>query len=98
MVADVMAPGGVFAFNTFNRKPSEKPRVLQYELEGHSFVEVSWLVGDIVHHLQAREGMVPHQTSFRWFSPESLREMLKPYFVVIEIRHEKTSLYRCEKR
>jgi len=96
--ANILTPGGIFAFNTFNQKPSEKPRVLQYELEDHVFVEVSWLVGDTVHHLQVREGMMPHHTSFNWFPPELLREILEPYFVATEERHDKTSLYRCEKK
>lgn len=96
-VANVLEPGGIFAFNTFNQKPPEKPRALQYELEGRAFVEVSWLVGDKVHHLQVRDGMRPHHTVFRWLSPERLRELLNPYFNVSEERRGKTSLYRCEK-
>ncbi len=97
-VANVLSPGGVFAFNTFNQKPSEKPRVLEYEFEGHAFSEVSWLVGDTVHHLQVREGMTPHYTTFMWIAPERLQKMLEPYFSVVEERHEKTSLYRCMKK
>ncbi len=98
MVAEVMTPGGIFAFNTFNVKPSEIPRVLQYELENHTFVEVSWLVEDTVHHLQVRDGLEAHSTSFRWLSPERFRELLDPYFAVTEHRHGKTSLYRCIKK
>jgi SAM-dependent methyltransferase len=97
-VARALKSSGIFAFNTFNQQPSLKPRVLQYELGGHSFVEVSWLVGDEVHHLQARDGLEPHHTVFRWLSPERLRELLEPYFAISEKRHEKTSLYRCEKK
>lgn len=96
-IAQVLKPGGFFVFNTFNQKPPEKPRVLEYELDGHSFVEVSWLVGDKVHHLQVRDGLEPHYTAFLWLSPERLRALLEPYFVVKEERHEKTSLYRCER-
>jgi SAM-dependent methyltransferase len=97
-VSLVLKPGGVFAFNTFNQRPPENPRVLQYELDGHSFAEVSSLIGDKVHHLQVRDGMKPHYTTFLWLSPERLRELLEPYFVVNEERRGKTSLYRCEKK
>lgn len=98
LLACALKPGGLFVFNTFNQRPSAKPRVLQYELEGHSFTEVSWLVGATVHHLQVRDGMQPHHTAFLWLSPERLRSLLNPYFVVNEERNGKTSLYRCEKK
>lgn len=97
-VALALKPGGVFAFNTFNQKPPEKPRVMQYELDGHAFVEVSWLVGDTVHHLQVRDGMKPHYTSFQWLSPKRLRKLLKPHFIVNEEKRKRTSLYRCKKK
>ena len=97
LVATVLVPGGIFAFNTFNQKPSETPRVLQYELDGHTFVEISWLVNETVHHLQVREGLLPHYTSFMWIPPDLLRSILEPHFVVVEQRRDKTSLYRCEK-
>lgn len=97
-VANALKPGGIFAFNTFNQKPSEKPRVLEYELGGGAFVEISWLVGEIVHHVQIRDGLSPHETAFLWLSPEKIRGLLEPYFVIDEDRHKKTSLYRCEKK
>ncbi len=97
-IADALEPGGIFAFNTFNQQPTLKPRIKEYELGGHAFAEVSWLVGDTVHHVQVREGMVPHCTSFRWISPEQFREILEPYFHIEEHRRGKTSLYKCVKR
>jgi len=96
-VATALKPGGVFAFNTFNQEPPQKPRVLEYDLGGHSFVEVSWLVGDKVHHLQVRDGMEPHHTVFLWLPSDRIREILAPFFFIEEKRHEKTSLYRCKK-
>ncbi|OGG40959.1 hypothetical protein A2118_01735 [Candidatus Kaiserbacteria bacterium GWA2_50_9] len=98
LAAAVLKPGGIFAFNTFNQKPPAKPRVLQYELDGKAFVEVSWLIEDAVHHLQVREGMAPHYTTFKWLPPEYLRSILEPHFIVVETRREKTSLYRCERK
>jgi len=97
-VARLLRPGGIFAFNTFNQCPPEIPRILQYELDGHAFVEVSWLVGADVHHLQVRDGMEPHHTVFQWLSPEHLYTLLAPHFFVYEEGDEKTSLYRCERK
>lgn len=97
LVSQVLKPGGVFAFNTFNQRPSEIPRVLEYEFGGHSFAEVSWLIDNLVHHLQVRDGLPYHFTKFLWLSPERIWEILKPYFVVREEMHGKTSLYRCER-
>jgi len=98
LVAAVLPRGGVFAFNTFNQKPPEKPRVLEYELEEHLFVEVSWLVGDTVHHLQVRDGLLPHYTSFQWLASQQLHKLLEPHFAVREQKQGKTSLYQCEKK
>lgn len=96
-VRTLLKPGGIFAFNTFHQKPPEKPRVLEYEHRGHAFVEVSWLEDEIVHHVQVREGLPPHTTTFRWLSPERLREMLTPRFDVNESVEGKTTLVRCVK-
>ncbi len=97
-VAMSLKPGGIFAFNTFNQKPSTIPRALEYEYSGHQFAEVSWLVGDTVLHVQVRDGMESHTTSFAWISPERFRNLLGPYFAITEERDGKTSLYRCEKK
>ncbi len=89
---------GIFVFNTFHNKPSEKPTVKDYEIEGLHYVEVGWLVDDVVHHIQIREGLPSHATSFHWLSPDYLAFILKPYFE-IEIKKEgATSLYRCLKK
>jgi len=72
----VLAPGGVFAFNTFNVAPPRAPKVREYTLDGHNFVEVSYLVGDTVYHVQARDGLPPHVTHFKWISPENLYALL----------------------
>ncbi|MBI4992291.1 MAG: class I SAM-dependent methyltransferase [Candidatus Harrisonbacteria bacterium] len=95
LVADVLAEGGVFVFNTFNRKPPEKPMIKKYEIDGKKFLEVSWLVGDLVHHVQKREGLPCHITSFRWLSPDYLADILDTYFSVTVKKDGNTSLYRC---
>lgn len=97
-VAGVLKTGGMFVFNTFNEKPSETPRVKQYVHEGHSFVEIAWCIGNIVHHVQVRDGMTPHYTMFYWIPSEQYRKILEPYFVVEEKRNGRSSLYVCTKK
>lgn len=98
MVERVLRPGGLFVFNTFNVKPPETPVVKQYDMDGDSFVEVSWSVGDIVQHVQIRSGMEPHFNSFRWVSPDEFHATLGKYFSrVNEKVNGPSSLYVCHK-
>src|SRR3989344_2166728 len=93
IVAKLLNPGGIFVFNTFYKKPSEEPTVKKYGLGDKKFVEVSWLVRDTVHHVQIREGLPSHATSFQWLSPARLIEILTPHFEV-DIKVEgNSSLY-----
>lgn len=98
IINKLLTRDGVFVFNTFHNKPSEKPTAKAYEIDGLNFVEVSWLVDDIVHHVQVREGMKSHTTEFRWLSPEYLMEMLSRYFNVEVKKDGNSSLYRCVKK
>ncbi len=98
LIAAVLAPGGAFVFNTFHQQPPTTPVVKQYQLEGHAFAEVSWLVGDILHHLQVREGLAPHYTSFRWLPAELLQHLLAPHFNIRILRKGSTALYQCIKK
>lgn len=95
LLATVLSEGGVFVFNTFNQEPPVVPRAITYEWGGHSFAEVSWLVGDTVHHVQVREGLPAHATEFRWLSPLRFSELLSPHFSLTVDARAKTSLYRC---
>lgn len=97
IIHQLLSRDGMFIFNTFHNKPSEKPTVKEYEIEGKKFIEVSWLVNNIVHHVQIREGMPSHTTSFNWLSPEYLIEMLSEFFYVEVKKDRNTSLYRCKK-
>lgn len=105
---DNMGTGSKFIFNTFNMAPSETPTVRRYKLlngvmfpvddepcDGPVFVEVSWLVDDMVHHVQCREGYAPHVTQFRWISPDEFREILSPWFDVDVQTHGRTDMYVC---
>lgn len=98
MIANILGKNGVFVFNTFSKKPPEIPIVKEYELEGKKFVEVSWLVGDIVHHVQIREGMEPHTTAFRWLSTTELESILRPYFNFSIQFQNNTSIWCCSKK
>ena len=74
LIKKILAPGGKFLFNTFNHKPSEIPRVKNYWLRGISYTEVSWLIGDMVKHIQIAEGMEPHLTEFKWIPPHKFKK------------------------
>ena len=100
----VMHIGGKFIFNTFNTKPSEEPTVKKYQMgtgdakTWHNYVEVHWLIGDDVHHVQIREGMEPHHTVFKWIPPERFNELLYPHFDIEEKVDGATTIYICTKR
>jgi ubiquinone/menaquinone biosynthesis C-methylase UbiE len=92
----VMAPAGLFVFDTFHRPPPPEPQVSAYKFAGHAFAEVSWRVGDFVHHVQARDGMLAHATCCRWIPPPRFRTLLRAYFRVTERREGDASIYRCQ--
>jgi SAM-dependent methyltransferase len=96
-LAGRIKPGGKFIFNTFNSKPGEKPVVKEYDFEDHHFIEMSWLVGDTVHHIQVRDGLPPHTTSFKWIPQEAFLDILMPHFVVAVDQIGNTSIYVCTK-
>lgn len=83
-LSKVVAPGGMFIFNTFENAPSDIPWVREYQLQanGDKFVEVSWLLGNTVHHIQVRQGMEHHHTTFRWITVDEYTNWLSPFFSV----------------
>ena len=98
---------GRFVFNTFNTSPGDKPLAKEYWLPTTSprdgvtsrkYMEVSYRVGDMIHHVQMAEGYEPHCTSFRWISEDEYRAMLSPHFDVKAITKERTVYYVCTKR
>lgn len=93
LAAGILQPGGKLVFNTFSYPPPEKPRVREYHLDGNSFVEVSWLIGDDVHHVQIRQGLPPHITVFKWLPQELILATMEPYFTVELQVIDKTSIY-----
>ncbi len=98
----LMNKGGIFIFNTFNQKPPKKPKVKKYSLQINGreryYIEVSYLIGKEVHHIQTCDGLPPHVTSFKWFSRNFLTDILKPYFDIEIIRDKKTDIYKCVRK
>ena len=97
-LAGLMPAASVFVFNTFNTKPKEEPHATSYFVGQDLCTEIGYRVGDVVHHVQCREGYRPHVTSFLWISPKEFREMLSPCFEAEEVRHGRTSIWRCVRR
>ena len=96
-IARVVKKGGVFTFNTFGNKPSETPNVREYFHQGIAYKEISYLVGDMVHHVQVAAGFAPHMTSFHWISPDEFRQKLSPYFIIREVVDGPSSMWYCTK-
>jgi SAM-dependent methyltransferase len=98
LIKKLLAPNGLFIFNTFHNKPSEIPLVKTYRMGGRDYAETSWLVGDMVKHVQIAEGMDPHFTEFRWISPGEFRGSFKKHdFKVSVKKYGGTDIYVCKK-
>ena len=96
LLAELIKPGGVFVFNTFNTRPSETPKIKQYHHRGVSFTEISYVdMTNMVHHVQIREDMEPHVARFQWLSPKSFDLYLGKYFNIEKITRNRTDYYRC---
>lgn len=89
---------GLFIFNTFSKKPPEKPMIKEYEIDGKSYIEISYLINKKVHHVQIREGFEPHFTAFDWISEEEYTNILSPYFNIKIIDDGKSALYICRRK
>jgi len=89
---------GLFIFNTFSKKPTEKPMIKEYEIDGINYIEISYLVDQKVYHVQIREGFEPHFTIFDWISEEEYKNILSPYFHIKIIDDGKSALYVCRRK
>ena len=87
-------PGGSFIFNTFNKCPTVKPVSKNYDIDGVSFLEVSWYAPDtnLVHHVQIREGMPSHATSFKWISKSEFVNVLAKVGFYVDVIERGASL------
>lgn len=90
--------GGLFIFNTFSNKPSNKPIIREYILDYKSYLEISYLIDNKVQHIQVCEGYEPHFTAFDWISKEQYKKILSPYFDIKIKDDGKSSLYICKRR
>ena len=97
-LAQILTPGGIFVFNTFNKKPSQKMTIKEYKLNDDVCLEINWMIGEMVHHVQIREGVPCHTTIFQWISPERFVNILEPYFTVEKKDEYNSALYRCVRK
>lgn len=99
-VSKALRPDGFFIFNTFNKKPSEKPLIKKYRIGQRDYIEFSWYYGEKVHHIQVcpNSPIGPHYNIFCWISPFMFREILGPYFKIRVIRKNHSSYYICTKK
>ena len=96
--SEIFAKNGLFIFNTFSSKPSEKPMIKEYAIDGISYLEISYLVDNKVNHVQIREGFEPHFTVFDWISEEKYKELLGEYFDIKVMDNGKSALYICRRK
>lgn len=96
--SNILKKDGLFIFNTFSSKPSEKPMIKEYKIDDISYLEISYLVDNQVYHVQIREGFEPHFTVFDWISEEEYRRILEPYFDLNIKDDGKSALYICRRR
>ncbi len=96
--SNIFLPNGLFIFNTFSNKPSKKPMIKEYNIEGINYLEISYLVNDKVEHIQIREDYPPHFTEFDWISKEKFKKILSPYFDIILFDDGKSSLYVLKRK
>lgn len=89
---------GLFIFNTFSNKPSNKPMIKEYTLDKKSYLEISYLTNNKVQHIQICEGYEPHFTVFDWISEEQYKKLLSPYFDIRIKDDGKSSLYICKRK
>lgn len=94
----IFAKNGLFIFNTFSSKPSEKPMIKEYVIDGISYLEISYLVDNKVNHVQIREGFEPHFTIFDWISEDDYKKLLGDYFDIKVIDDGKSALYICRRK
>lgn len=98
MFSSLFEKDGLFIFNTFSNKPSNKPMIKKYNLDNKSYLEISYLVDNKVYHIQVCEGYEPHFTVFDWISKEQYKDLLSPYFDIQVKCNGKSSLYVCKRR
>lgn len=95
LIAHKLKVGGSFVFNTFGNKPSTTPSVREYYHEGKAYKEISYLIGDKIHHVQTASGIPPHVTLFDWIERDEYVRKLEPYFTLTEEVDGPSSMWYC---
>lgn len=95
---NILNKDGLFIFNTFSKRPSEQPMIKEYTMDNTNYLEISYLVSNIVEHIQIREDYPPHFTEFAWISEEEFTRLLSPYFNITIYNDGKSALYVCQKK
>lgn len=88
----------LFIFNTFSCEPSKTPMIKEYSIEGIQYMEISYLLGNKVEHIQVCEGYQPHITEFDWIPEDQFKKLLSPYFDITLKDDGKSALYVCKRR
>lgn len=96
--SEIFKKDGLFIFNTFANKPSNKPMIKEYVIDDINYLEVSYLVDNKVEHVQIREGYEPHFTVFDWISEEEFMNLLSPYFDVKIKGSGKSAIYIARRK
>ena len=94
----IFEKNALFIFNTFSSKPPKIPIIKEYSIEGICYLEISYLVGNKVEHIQICEGYKPHITEFDWIPENHFKEILSPYFDITVKDDGKSALYVCRRR
>lgn len=94
----IFKKNGLFIFNTFSKKPSIKPVIKEYVIDNINYLEISYLVGNEVNHIQVREGFEPHFTKFDWISENEYKKLLSPYFDIKIDNNGTSSVYICRRK
>lgn len=89
---------GLFIFNTFSNKPSNKPMIKEYVLDDTNYLEISYLINNKVYHIQVCEGFEPHFTVFDWISEEQYIKLLSSKFDINLNDNGKSALYLCKRK
>lgn len=97
-IANVVKPGGWFVFNTFGNKPSETPTVREYYHDGVAYKELSYMIDNQIHHVQACTGIPPHFTVFDWIDKHTYVAKLVGHFDMKEVVDGPSSMWYCKRK
>lgn len=87
----------VFIFNTFNQSPGTEPVVKEYFVDDVGYVETSFMIDNIIYHVQSKEGHASHYTKFYWITSEEYKDILSEGFKNIEEKTQgSSSLWICK--